>query len=74
MASILAINELRKCFNVSIACFNVIKSISNVFESNNKAKEMYDLYLKTKQELNKENPDLEIIDKLLSDIKNLTQK
>lgn len=70
----LKINQLRIFFNFSVACFDFQRAVSNIFKTPNKLSEMYELHLKAKSELDKENPDLQVVESLLIDMENLAEK
>jgi len=60
------IDALRKFFTISVAAFEMQHTISTVFGFKGHKSYMHMLYLNAKEEIEKEEPDLNKIDTLLA--------
>jgi len=69
------VNTLRKFFNVSTAAFEFARVVSDNFAQKQSAITIMNaLHISAKHELDKDNPDLQVIDSLLRRMEELAEE
>ena len=69
-----SINNLRKFFKISTAAFEFQERIVSILGMFNSRSHMHLLHIAALKELNKDNPDLGLIDALLAEMERITKK
>jgi len=68
------IDALRKFFTITVAAFEMQHTISLVFGYKGHKSYMHLLHINAKEEIEKENPDLNVIDKYLAMMESACEK
>ena len=69
-----SINTLRKFFEISTAAFEFQERIVSILGMFNSRSHMHLLHIAALKELNKDNPDLGLIDALLAEMERIAEK
>lgn len=67
------IDALRKFFRISVAAFDMMDTISRAFGYKCQVGEMHKLHIAAKSEIEKDNPNMELMDRYLESMEKQTE-